>query len=223
MLTVEVLEANAPCAALPVAAFIDEILRFRVFRDRDGQPAHAGRRSRFAGDPPCRSNASPYKFGSVWRAARVVATSVKSTWLKIFDEKIAGMVVIAAVVLALFGLVIAVGVVYNSARIAFQERALELQASHPRIQPSGGARGILRAVRASSVRRFAARPRPGAGDRGGLDAGARQRDLHGSGGDQFRHLRDCRLDYSGAGIASALLVRRRIDRLDLVSVLKTRD
>jgi putative ABC transport system permease protein len=57
---------------------------------------------------------------------KVEASSVKALWLTLFDETIGGMLVVGAAILAGFGILIAVGVVYNSARVAFHERAWEL-------------------------------------------------------------------------------------------------
>ena len=57
---------------------------------------------------------------------RVAATNVKAVWLRVFDEVIAGLVLTSAVTLTGFGVIIAVGVVYNSARVALQERGWEM-------------------------------------------------------------------------------------------------
>lgn len=43
-----------------------------------------------------------------------------------FREKIMGLITVSASILTLFGIIVAVGVVYNSARVAFQERLWEL-------------------------------------------------------------------------------------------------
>ena len=57
---------------------------------------------------------------------KVEGSSVKALWLALFNETIGGMVLVGALILAGFGMLIAIGVVYNSARIALQERAWEL-------------------------------------------------------------------------------------------------
>jgi putative ABC transport system permease protein len=41
-------------------------------------------------------------------------------------DKIANLVLVSAGILSLFGIIIAVGIVYNSARVGLQERAWEL-------------------------------------------------------------------------------------------------
>ena len=76
----------------------------------------------FASSP----NLSHLTWQRIQSMPKIEASSVKALWLALFDETIAGMLVVGALILAGFGLLIAVGVVYNSARVAFQERAWEL-------------------------------------------------------------------------------------------------
>ena len=126
-LTVEVLEGERPVHQLPVTALVDEMLGYSVYME-------IGSLNRLMREGDLVSHAAlrvdPALAPEVWRHLaefpRLVSTSVKAVWLRVFDEKIAGMVVISALVLRAFGLIIAVGVVYNSARIALQERAWEL-------------------------------------------------------------------------------------------------
>ena len=72
----------------------------------------------------------PFEAHRVWRdlkeMPKIEASSVKSLWLTLFNETFAGMVRVGATILFSFGLLIATGVVYNSARVAFHERAWEL-------------------------------------------------------------------------------------------------
>ena len=51
---------------------------------------------------------------------------MKAYTLSSFLDKIAGLVLVSAGILTAFAVIVAVGVVYNSARIALQERAWEL-------------------------------------------------------------------------------------------------
>ena len=62
----------------------------------------------------------------IGKMPKVEAASAKALWLGLFSQTIAGMIFIGATVLAGFGLLITFGVVYNSARVALQERAWEL-------------------------------------------------------------------------------------------------
>ena len=72
----------------------------------------------------------PHQAERLWSSIRLMpkveGSSVKALWFALFNETIGGMVLIGALILAGFGMLIAIGVVYNSARIALQERAWEL-------------------------------------------------------------------------------------------------
>jgi putative ABC transport system permease protein len=56
----------------------------------------------------------------------IESVAMKSYTLASFMDKIANLVLVSAGILTFFGVTIAVGVVYNSARIGLQERAWEL-------------------------------------------------------------------------------------------------
>ena len=154
---------------------------------------------------------------------KVGASSVKSTGCGSFDEKIAGMVLSRRRTHP-FGLIIAVGVVYNSARIALQERAWELAS----LRILGFSRAeVSRILLAElALQMLVALPLGLVLAQAIVEALMRARD-----NETFTipavissaTFATAALIITGAGIVSALLVRRRIDRLDLVSVLKTRD
>jgi putative ABC transport system permease protein len=155
---------------------------------------------------------------------KIEASSVKSLWLALFNDTIAGMIAIGAAILASFGILIAVGVVYNSARVALQERAWELAS----LRILGFTRGEVSALLLTELAFSLAVAIPL-----GLVIGrnlirlivtARARESF-----QIPPVIEpasyaiAALVVIAAGVASALFVRRRIDTLDLVSVLKTRD
>jgi putative ABC transport system permease protein len=132
--------------------------------------------------------------------------------------------VISAVVLTVFGLIIAVGVVYNSARIAMQERAWELAS----LRILGFTRAeVSRLLLAElGIEMLIAVPLGIAVAQGVVELLLGLRD-----NETFRipaviseaTFASAALIVGAAGMISALLVRRQIDRLDLVAVLKTRD
>jgi putative ABC transport system permease protein len=148
----------------------------------------------------------------------------KATMLRNMQEISARNVRIMSSILTVFASVIAVGVVYNNARIALSERAWELASlrvlGFSRAEVSGLLLGELALsiaialplgmVLGSGLTHFIA---------GMLKS------------DQFffpvvireRTYAWAALCVLAAGAASALVVRRRIDRLDMVSALKTRD
>ena len=144
--------------------------------------------------------------------------------LRNMEEISARNVRIMSTILTVFASVIAVGVVYNNARIALAERAWELASlrvlGFTRAEVSGlllGELGIVIAV---------ALP---LGMVLGWALTNLITDLLKS--DQFyfpaviraRTYAWAALCVVAAGAASALVVRRRIDRLDMVAALKTRD
>lgn len=224
-LTVEVLEGERPVRQLPVTALVDEMLGYSAYME-------IGSLNRFMREGDLVSHAAlrvdPALATEVWRRLaefpRIVSTSVKAIWLRVFDEKIAGMVVISAVVLTAFGLIIAVGVVYNSARIALQERAWELAS----LRILGFSRAEVSRILLAElgIEMLIAIPLGLAMAQGivGLLLGLRDTET-------FRipaviseaTFATAALTIVAAGLVSALLVRRRIDQLDLVAVLKTRD
>ena len=224
-LTVEVLEGERPIRQLPVVALVDEMLGYSAYME-------IGSLNRFMREGDLVSHAAlrvdPALATEVWRRLsefpRIVSTSVKAVWLRVFDEKIAGMVLISAVVLTAFGLIIAVGVVYNSARIALQERAWELAS----LRILGFSRAEVSRILLAElgIEMLVAIPLGLAMAQGivGLLLGLRDTET-------FRipaviseaTFATAALTVVAAGVVSALLVRRRIDRLDLVAVLKTRD
>ena len=155
---------------------------------------------------------------------RVVGAFSKATMLRNMEEISARNIRIMSTVLTLFATVIAVGVVYNNARIALAERTWELAT----LRVLGFARRGLGAAAGRDGDRHRARAAAGhaAGLRPGAPAGRplTARPVLLSGGDPAAHF--ClggALAVLVSGVASALVVRRRIDLLDMVAALKTRE
>jgi putative ABC transport system permease protein len=223
--TIEVQEGKRPIVHLPVVKLSEDILGFsatmeiaslhRVLREGDVVNAAA-------------LKIDPSQSHRVWHrieaTPKIEASSVKALWLALFDETVGGMLVVGALVLAGFGLLIAIGVVYNSARVALQERAWELAS----LRILGFTRGEVATILLSELvfELMVAIPI-------GLAVGY----------GLIRTIISLRVRESfqvpvviepasyavaalvviAAAAASAFVVRRRIDTLDLVAVLKTRD
>jgi putative ABC transport system permease protein len=155
---------------------------------------------------------------------RVVGAFSKATLLRNMQEVSARNVRIMSSVLTLFACVIAVGVVYNNARIALAERAWELAS----LRVLGFTRAEVSALLLGEMALSIAVALP-LGMAAGYGLVHLVIGLLSS--DQFSFpvvIRPPTYAWAGlvvlaAGAASALVVRRRIDRLDMVSVLKTRD
>lgn len=125
--TVQVLDGRRRELSIRIEAMSDDILGYAATMNLATLNRHLGE------DAVVNTAAlrlDPALASETWhrlsRMPKIEASSAKALWLKLFNETIAGMIVVAALVLACFGLLITFGIVYNSARIALQERAWEL-------------------------------------------------------------------------------------------------
>jgi putative ABC transport system permease protein len=158
------------------------------------------------------------------RAPRLVGAFSKATLLRNMQEISARNVRIMSTVLTAFAAVIAVGVVYNNARIALAERSWELAS----LRVLGFTRGEVSALLLGEMAIAIAIALP----LGMLLGFALVHLIVGMlASDQFffpvviqpRSYALAAIAVLAAGSASALVVRRRIDRLDMVAALKTRE
>ncbi len=155
---------------------------------------------------------------------RVVGAFSKDTLLRNMEEVSARNMRLMSTVLTLFASVIAVGVVYNNARIALAERLWELAS----LRVLGFTRAEVSALLLGEMAISIAVALPIGMLLGWglveLVAGLMK-------SDQFEFpvvIRARTYAWAGlcvvaAGLASALVVRRRVDRLDMVAALKTRE
>lgn len=225
MVTVEAMEGQRRKRDLPVSASIEEIIGMASYME-------IGSLNRLTRDGTVVSAASMYVDPAALPALSqrfkdlpvVESVAVKSHTLTSFLDKIAGLVLVTAGILTTFAVIIAVGVVYNSARIGLQERAWELAS----LRILGFTRGeVARILFGEFVVEIAvAVPIGLAAAQAIVTLIAR---FHSNESFQIPAVIEPRT-YAAAAIvvvaaaaASAFVVRRRIDRLDLVAVLKTRD
>lgn len=170
----------------------------------------------------------PGQLAQVLRATegmpRVAGAFSKSTMLRNMQEISARNVLIMSSILTAFAVVIAVGVVYNNARIALAERAWELAS----LRVLGFTRREVSLLLLGELALGIAVALP-LGMLLGWSLTHGVVELLRS--DQFlfpvaiqpRTYALAALAVAAAGAASALVVRRRIDRLDMVAALKTRE
>ena len=155
---------------------------------------------------------------------RVAGAFRKSTMLRDMEELTARNVRVMSSILTAFAAVIAVGVVYNNARIALAERSWELAS----LRVLGFTRGEVSVLLLGELALGIAIALP-VGMVLGWALVHTVVDLLRS--DQFlfpvviraRTYAWAALCVVAAGVASAMVVRRRIDRLDMVAALKTRE
>jgi putative ABC transport system permease protein len=158
------------------------------------------------------------------RLPRVAGVFSKANMLRNMQEVSARNVLIMSTILTMFATVIAVGVVYNNARIALAERTWELAS----LRVLGFTRAEVSALLLGELALSIALALP-LGFLLGWGLTHLIVGLVASDQFQFPVVIQARtyawaaVAVVTAGIASAAVVRRRIDRLDMVSALKTRE
>ncbi|MCM2252791.1 MAG: ABC transporter permease [Ramlibacter sp.] len=155
---------------------------------------------------------------------RVTGAFGKDTMVRNMEEVTARNILTISAIVTAFAAVIAVGVVYNNARIALAERGWELAS----LRVLGFTRAEVSVLLLGELALGIAVAVP-AGMALGWWLTQAVVDLMGS--DQFlfpvvirpRTYALAALCVVAAGVASAMVVRRRVDRLDMVAALKTRE
>jgi len=222
---IEVLEGRERTLEMTVSATVREMMGLNAYMDRQTLNRALGDGDVSGGYVLAIDRGAAASVLEATKAMpRVAGAWSKATMLRNMEEISARNVRIMSTILTTFAAVIAVGVVYNNARIALAERAWELASlrvlGFTRAEVSGlllGELGIAIAI-ALPLGML-------------LGWGLIQLITELLKSDQFffpavLRARTCAwaaLCVAAAGAASALVVRRRIDRLDMVAALKTRD
>jgi putative ABC transport system permease protein len=224
-MTIEVMEGKRLKRDLPVSAIVDEVLGMASYME-------IGALNRLTGEGDVVSAAAlfvePSALAALSRRFKdlpvIESVSMKAYTLTSFLDKIANLVLVSAAILTFFAVIIAVGVVYNSARIGLQERAWELAS----LRVLGFTRAEVARILFGEfmIEILFAIPIGIALSQGIIDLIAR---FQSNESFQIPPVIGMRTFVAAsiivivAAAASAYVVRRRIDRLDLVAVLKTRD
>ena len=222
---VEVLEGRRRTLELVVDATVREMMGLNAYMNREAL-------NRALGDGDLATGFSlsvaPGHEAEVLEATRqmprVAGAFSKATMLRNMEELSARNVRIMSTVLTLFASVIAVGVVYNNARIALSERTWELAS----LRVLGFTRAEVSALLLGEMAIVVAVALPLGMLLGWVLVHAMVDALK---SDQFffpvvilpRTYAWAAICVVAAALASALVVRRRIDRLDMVAALKTRE
>ena len=222
---VEVMEGSRPTFLLPVAALVEDVIGMNAYVRIDAL-------NRLMGEDDLVSQAAllvdPKAALDVWRRLDerpgVAAVGVKSAWLRAFHEAVGNLVLISAVFLTGFGLIIAIGIVYNSARVTFHERSWEMAS----LRVLGFTRAEVSRILLTElgIAMLVAMPLGLLLAQGFVDLIVATHS-----GESFEIPAVVRpatfatavLIVLGAGAASALIVMRRVGLLDLVAALKARD
>jgi putative ABC transport system permease protein len=124
---IEVLEGRGRTVVTPLAAVVDEMMGLNAYMDRDALNRLLGEGDLSTGFV---ISVQPGALDTVLQATRDLPRAAggwsKATMLRNMEEISARNVRIMSTILTSFAVVIAVGVVYNNARIALAERAWEL-------------------------------------------------------------------------------------------------
>ena len=127
IMTIEVMEGRRRKRDLPVSASVDESIGMASYMQIDtlnhltGEGAVVSAAAIMSSPRRCPTLSRRFKDLPV-----IESVAMKAYTLASFLDKIAGLVFVTAGILTAFAVIIAVGVVYNSARIGLQERAWEL-------------------------------------------------------------------------------------------------
>lgn len=222
---VEVLEGRARTLEVPVGATVREMMGLNAYMDRDALNRLLGDGDLSSGYVLGLEPGSEDRFLAASKLQpRIAGAFSKATMLRNMEEISARNVRIMSTILTAFAVVIAVGVVYNNARIALAERGWELAS----LRVLGFTRAEVSALLLGELALVIAIALP-LGMLLGWGLTHLITQLLQS--DQFffpaviraRTYAWATIAVLAAGLASALIVRRRIDRLDLVAVLKTRE
>lgn len=225
IITIETMEGRRLKLDLPVSATVNESIGMASYMDLDALN-HLTREGAVisAASMYVEPTALPALGRSFKHLPTIESVTMKAYTLSSFLEKIAGLVFVSAGILTAFAAIITVGVVYNSARIGLQERAWELAS----LRVLGFTRGEVASILFGEFALEIALGIPI-----GLSLSHAIIELiasfHSNESFQIPAVIEPRTYLIAAGVvlaaavASALIVRKRVDRLDLAAALKTRE
>lgn len=222
---VKLLEYGGRLATVPVMAIVRSYVGLAVYMSPEAL-------DRLIGDGPRLSGAriafDPQGRDDLYAAIKVTPAiggiALQTVSRRKFHETIGENITTMTIVYVALAVIITFGVVYNSARIQLSERARELASLRVLGFTRGEVSGVL--LTELAVVAFLAQPMGWA-----LGTGFSWSVVHGFESDLFRipfviersTFAIASLVVIAIAVLSALIVRRRVDRLDLVRVLKTRD
>ena len=224
-ISIEVMEGRRLKRDLPVTAIADESIGMAAYMDLDSLNALTREGAVVSGATMyVERSFLPVLSRRLKDLPVIESVATKADTLTSFLSKIAGLVFMTAGIITVFAIIIAAGVVYNAARISLQERAWELASlrvlGFTRSEVARTLFGEFTVEIATGI------PLGVLASYFMVDSIARS---HSNESFQIPGVIEPRTYLAAiavvltAAVASAFAVRRRIDGLDLVSVLKTRD
>lgn len=225
LLTVEVLEQERPTRTVPVVGFVDEMIGVAAYMDIRALNRLLQEGGTISGAfLAIDTNQTEQLYALLKRTPAVTGISIRQAAIAQFQETIAAGRAIFTTVLVIFACIIAFGVVYNAARIALSERSRELAT----LRIMGFSRAQVTAILLGEQAAIIVFAIPwgfvlGYGFSAFLSA-AFESELY------RIPLIVTKTSYAFAlgviaiaAIVSGLIIRRQVNQLDLIAVLKTRE
>jgi putative ABC transport system permease protein len=225
LLTVEVLQGRRPVLEVPVAALIDDTLGLQAYMRIDALHRLLREGEVVSGTSVTLDEAElPAFYAAIKATPTVAGAALRAVMLQNFRETMAETMNLQIFINVMFAGVIAFGVVYNSARVSLSERSRELAS----LRVLGFTRGEISLILLGELALLTLLALPlGAA----IGYGLGELILTGFSNEIYRlsfvvapaTVAWSFLTVIAAAFVSGLLVRRQLDRLDLVAVLKTRE
>ncbi len=222
LVQVEVMEGQRPTFTLPIVRWIEDVAGTSAWIDLAALHRLLGEEGVVSGAFLRVDPAAEARFFAALKAApRVAVVSTKAAALAAFRELMASNLLRMRLVNVIFAGIIAFGVVYNAARISLAERSRELAT----LRVIGFGRDEISIVFLGEIALLTLLAVPlGLG----LGYGFARISVEALGTETYRFplviypatYAFAVLTVVGASLASSLVVRRRLDRLDLLAVLK---
>jgi putative ABC transport system permease protein len=225
ILSVEVLEGNRPVRLIPVIGLVDDLIGVSAYMDIQALNRLMREGATISGAFLAVDNSQLDRLYTLLkRTPAIASTSLRKATIERFQKTIAESQAIVTTFQIVFACIIAFGVIYNSARIAFSERSRELATL--RIIGFNQAQIAIILLGEQAMLTIAAIPL-GFGMGYGIAAALTQA----FNTELYRFpLIVSKASYAFAFIVvaiaalfSGLLIRRQLTHLDLVAVLKTRE
>jgi putative ABC transport system permease protein len=222
---VEVLEGRRPERDVPVVSLVDDSMGLQAYMDIDAVRRMMHEEGVITGAAVTLDPNAAGRFYAAMKAMPAVAgVSLRRTAVQNFRETMAANMNVQIFFNVLFAGIIAFGVVYNSARVSLSERARELAS----LRVLGFTRGEISLILLGELAILTVAALP-VGALIGYLLG--ELIMAGLNNEMYRltfTVRAATVAWSflvviAASLVSGLAVRRRLDRLDLVGVLKTRE
>jgi putative ABC transport system permease protein len=223
--TIEVLEGRRPVVRVPVTAVVEEYMGTSAYMEVDALRRLLHEGATLSGAfLQADSAAAGELYARLKKTPTVAGVSLKGAAIEAFNETLAETFHVMIFFNLLFSGVIAFGVVYNAARVSLSERSRELAS----LRVLGFTRGEISSILLGELTTLVLAGIPVGLMLGyvfaGLLVAAFNTELY-----RFPLVVSSRtFAYASTAVLvaagiSALVVRRRLDRLDLVAVLKSRE